>query len=158
MEKGRQLEWKNLIAIKSSSRFCAIMSTTFQAGFDFHDAENRKIWNISRKSDQKKYISKSNWATEQTDAVVFISEELFGSCFLSVALPADGTQRWGSSSKQLEFRLHSRTRQQRVFVVTLRWFVMRTKITLVSDLGCLRFGLHTARGKGQIFPNNCWWK
>lgn len=70
MEKGRQLEWKNLIAMKSSSRFCAIMSTTFQTGFDFHDAENRKIWNISQKSDKKKK-SKRNWATEQTDAVVF---------------------------------------------------------------------------------------
>lgn len=68
MEKGRQLEWKTLIARKSSSRFCAIMSTTFQTGFDFHDAENRKIWNVSQKIRQKQKKSKRNRATEQTDA------------------------------------------------------------------------------------------
>lgn len=129
---------RNLNAIKSSNSFCAIMSTTFQRGFDFHDVENRQK-KLEHKSDKK--ISKRNWATEQTDVVVFISEALFRSCFLVVALPADGVQRWGSASEQLEFRLRSRTHQQRV---TLHWFIMRTKITLVSDLGCLRFGVHTA--------------
>lgn len=74
---------------------------------------DRKIWNISQKSDKNK-MSKRNWAAEQTDTVVFISEALFRSCFLAVALPADGIQRWGSASELLEFRLRSRTHQHSV--------------------------------------------
>lgn len=82
-----------------------------------------KFWKISWKSDKTKAtrMKESNWADRCGGVYLWSPPSLWFSS------PSGRKKEVRVSLERLELRLHSRTHRQRVFVVTLHWFIMEMK-------------------------------